>query len=42
MAYTGTHDNDTTQGWWNAASKEERAAVEAYVGPVGEQPAYGR
>ena len=34
VAYTGTHDNDTTQGWWNAASKRERAAVEALVGPV--------
>jgi 4-alpha-glucanotransferase len=34
VAYTGTHDNDTTQGWWNTASKVERAAVEAYVGPV--------
>ena len=23
VAYTGTHDNDTTQGWWNAASEIE-------------------
>jgi 4-alpha-glucanotransferase len=35
VAYTGTHDNDTTQGWWNEASKVERSAVEAYVGTVG-------
>ncbi len=34
VAYTGTHDNDTTQGWWRTAGKLERAAVEAYVGPV--------
>jgi len=34
VAYTGTHDNDTTQGWWNAASELEREAVEALVGPV--------
>jgi 4-alpha-glucanotransferase len=34
VAYTGTHDNDTTQGWWHNANKTERAAVEAYVGPV--------
>jgi 4-alpha-glucanotransferase len=34
VAYTGTHDNDTTQGWWHTASKVERAAVQAYVGPV--------
>jgi 4-alpha-glucanotransferase len=38
VAYTGTHDNDTTLGWWQTASKAEQAAVEAYVGPVvGEQ-----
>ena len=40
VAYTGTHDNDTTQGWWNAASKIERSAVEAYVGPVGKKPVW--
>jgi 4-alpha-glucanotransferase len=33
VAYTGTHDNDTTLGWWQTAGKEERAAVEAYLGP---------
>jgi 4-alpha-glucanotransferase len=32
VAYTGTHDNDTTQGWWKTAGKAERGAVEAYVG----------
>ncbi|GAC1676616.1 MAG: 4-alpha-glucanotransferase [Terriglobales bacterium] len=32
VIYTGTHDNDTTLGWWNSASKEERRAVEALVG----------
>jgi len=40
VAYTGTHDNDTTQGWWRTAGKVERAAVEAYIGPVGERPAW--
>jgi 4-alpha-glucanotransferase len=34
VAYTGTHDNDTTQSWWQAAGKLERSAVETYVGPV--------
>ena len=24
VAYTGTHDNDTTQGWWKTAGKAER------------------
>jgi len=40
VAYTGTHDNDTTQGWWNTASEKERAAVEALVGPVNSRPAW--
>jgi 4-alpha-glucanotransferase len=40
VAYTGTHDNNTTLGWWKAASKVERAAVEAYVGPVDKQPVW--
>jgi 4-alpha-glucanotransferase len=40
VAYTGTHDNDTTQGWWDAANKVERSAVEAYVGPVGQRPVW--
>jgi 4-alpha-glucanotransferase len=40
VAYTGTHDNDTTQGWWNGASKIERSAVQAYVGPVGKRPVW--
>ncbi len=38
--YTGTHDNDTTQGWWNAASTPEHHAVEALAGPVGNRPAW--
>ena len=36
VAYTGTHDNDTTAGWWAQAGAEERAAAEHYIGPVGE------
>ena len=40
VAYTGTHDNDTTKGWWNSASKTERAAVEALVGPVADRPVW--
>jgi len=40
VAYTGTHDNDTTQGWWKTASKAELAAVEALVGPVGTKPVW--
>ncbi len=34
VAYTGTHDNDTTQGWWDNASDAERRALETYAGPL--------
>ena len=34
VAYTGTHDNDTTVGWWRAASVPEREAARAYFGPT--------
>jgi 4-alpha-glucanotransferase len=40
LAYTGTHDNDTTLGWWRTAGAAERAEVEAYVGPVQERPVW--
>lgn len=40
VAYTGTHDNDTTQGWWATAGKAERNAVEVYVGPVNDRPVW--
>jgi 4-alpha-glucanotransferase len=40
VAYTGTHDNDTTQGWWNTANKATKWAVEALVGPVGGRPVW--
>jgi 4-alpha-glucanotransferase len=34
VVYTGTHDNDTTRGWWeNGASATEKAAVKAYLHP---------
>jgi 4-alpha-glucanotransferase len=33
VAYTGTHDNDTTRGWWeHGTSETEKAAVHAYLG----------
>jgi 4-alpha-glucanotransferase len=40
VAYTGTHDNDTTQGWWSAADAHVRSAVEALVGPVADRPVW--
>ena len=32
VVYTGTHDNDTTLGWWAEASEHERAHARAYLG----------
>ena len=35
VAYTGTHDNDTTLGWWRTGINEaERTAVQSYLRPV--------
>lgn len=31
VAYTGTHDNDTARGWWEAAKDRERAFAGAYL-----------
>ncbi|MEY2412002.1 MAG: 4-alpha-glucanotransferase [Acidobacteriaceae bacterium] len=36
VLYTGTHDNDTTLGWWKSASEVERRAVESLVGRQGD------
>ena len=36
VAYTGTHDNDTTRGWWTSASDAEKAALGAYIETDGE------
>ena len=33
VAYPGTHDNNTTVGWWQAASSAEQQAVRNYLGP---------
>jgi 4-alpha-glucanotransferase len=34
VVYTGTHDNDTTRGWWeHGASELEKASVETYLNP---------
>ena len=31
VVYTGTHDNDTTLGWYNSASAKEQARVRHYL-----------
>lgn len=32
LVYTGTHDNDTTLGWWQRASEEEKQQLAKYLG----------
>ncbi|HWH82674.1 MAG TPA: 4-alpha-glucanotransferase, partial [Burkholderiaceae bacterium] len=32
VVYTGTHDNDTTRGWWQTLDAAERAFAAAYLG----------
>ena len=35
VVYTGTHDNDTTVGWWNnSATEREKAWATEYFGNV--------
>jgi 4-alpha-glucanotransferase len=31
IAYTGTHDNDTVRGWWNASPPNEKAFAGSYL-----------
>jgi 4-alpha-glucanotransferase len=35
VVYTGTHDNDTTLGWWQQASERERHRVRDYLATDG-------
>ncbi len=37
VVYTGTHDNDTTLGWWAGASAHERIHALAYLGCEGRE-----
>lgn len=36
VAYTGTHDNDTTVGWYNALPPDDRDHVDEYLHSAGE------
>ncbi len=39
VVYTGTHDNDTTLGWWRSLNKEKKDQVRNYLGtPRPEMP----
>jgi 4-alpha-glucanotransferase len=35
VVYTGTHDNNTTEGWWETAGRKERHFARSYVGHRG-------
>lgn len=35
IAYTGTHDNDTTLGWWHSVSDQERTFAHSYFDQYG-------
>ena len=37
VVYTGTHDNDTTSGWWKTLDPAQKGRVRDYTGPVGEE-----
>ena len=40
VVYTGTHDNDTTMGWWNAATEPERHHARTYLASPLHEPAW--
>ncbi|KAG6401194.1 hypothetical protein SASPL_138042 [Salvia splendens] len=37
VVYTGTHDNDTIQGWWDVLPEEEKSNVVKYLGHIVEE-----
>lgn len=40
VVYTGTHDNDTTGGWFAGLNEEQRSAMEEYLRFAVEDPAW--
>lgn len=40
LVYTGTHDNNTTQGWYQQATEEEKDHYRRYLNVSGESPAW--
>jgi 4-alpha-glucanotransferase len=41
VVYTGTHDNETTVGWYENLQPEEQALLDAYCPGAGADPAWG-
>ena len=40
VVYTGTHDNDTTIGWWQSSSEEVRDHARRYLSSPAHEPAW--
>ncbi|QEL18071.1 4-alpha-glucanotransferase [Limnoglobus roseus] len=40
IAYTGTHDNDTTVGWWRTLNGHDQTMVGEYIGHWVHEPAW--
>ncbi len=40
VCYTGTHDNDTSLGWWRKAGAAERTIVQTYMGEIEDSPVW--
>jgi len=38
VVYTGTHDNDTSRGWYDSVSEAERCEMNTYLGTAGDDP----
>ena len=38
VVYTGTHDNDTTKGWWSGLPNSTKKRVMSYAGSDGSRP----
>lgn len=41
VIYSGTHDNDTSLGWWRELGEKERTAVRALIGDCEDGPNWG-
>jgi 4-alpha-glucanotransferase len=40
ICYTGTHDNETTNGWWSTLDEKNRGWLASYIGRKIEDPAW--
>ena len=40
VAYTGTHDNDTTAGWYRSLSRDEKSRVQQYAPGAAHEPSW--